>query len=357
MTDRKRNSALLRAGWNPRVAWLLAIIFAATVAVFGFGAADQAEALGPNAMRPGFDASTLARNDDGSTGFVGFGFGGPIDYFGTNYTGGYVNNNGNVTLDSALSTFTPFSLTSTGRVIIAPFFGDVDTRSGGDPVRYGTGTVSAFPAWGATYANVQCYNASSATPLGYNYFQVILIDRSDTGAGNFDMEFNYDQILWETGQASGGNSQCLGGSPARVGWSNGTGDPGTSFELAGSGVTSAFLDGNLATGLIHNSLNSAQIGRYLFQVRGGVPVQADLALSKTATPDPVANGGTLTYTLNVSNAGPDAADNVVISDTLPAGATFGSGAGCAEAAGVVTCALGTVASGGSTSASFTVAFW
>ena len=49
---------------------------------------------------------------------------------------------------------------------------------------------------------------------------------------------------------------------------------------------------------------------------------ADLAITKTATPDPVLAGGTLTYTLTVTNNGPDASNSVVVTDTLPGGITF-----------------------------------
>jgi hypothetical protein len=228
---------------------------------------DSASAAGPDAIRDGFDNSTLSRNDDGSTGQVPIGFSSDIDFFGTEYSHLYVNNNGNVTFDSALWTFTPFNISTAGRVIIAPFFGDVDTSLKGDPVQYGPGTVDGRDAWGATYENVDCY--SSWTPrTNANSFQVVLIERFDTGAGNFDIEFNYDQIEWQAGQASGGDSDCLGGSPARVGYSNGS---DTSFELPGSGVNGAFLDnGPAATSLIANSLNSSQLGRYVFSVRDGV---------------------------------------------------------------------------------------
>jgi hypothetical protein len=33
-------------------------------------------------------------------------------------------------------------------------------------------------------------------------FELLLVDRSDTGAGNFDVEFNYDTVQWETGDAA-----------------------------------------------------------------------------------------------------------------------------------------------------------
>jgi hypothetical protein len=235
---------------------------AAAVAISLGGVANTEAA----AVRAGFNANTLPANDDGSTGLVNLGF--TANFFGLSFTQLYVNNNGNVTFDAALGTFTPFNLTSTARQIIAPFFADVDTRSAGDPVTYGTGTVGSQNAFGVNWLNVD-YFPSSVTHVNRNSFQLILIDRSDTGAGNFDIEFNYDQIEWEAGTASGGNANGLGGSSARAGFSNGTGNPGTSFELPGSAVNGAFLDTNLVTGLIHNSLNSDVDGRYLFSARNG----------------------------------------------------------------------------------------
>ncbi len=49
---------------------------------------------------------------------------------------------------------------------------------------------------------------------------------------------------------------------------------------------------------------------------------SDLRISKTDTPDPVSAGGTLTYTITVTNDGPDAAAGVQVTDPLPAGVTF-----------------------------------
>jgi hypothetical protein len=208
----------------------------------------------------------LPGNDDGSTGLVPIGF--PVNFFGLVSSNLFVNNNGNVTFNSALGTFTPFGLTgATGIPIIAAFFGDVDTRGAINDVTYGTGTVDGHAAFGVNYLNVG-YFSIHADKL--NTFQLILIDRSDTGVNNFDIEFNYDQIQWETGDASGG-SGGLGGSSARVGFSNGTGTAGTFFELAGSGVNGAFLDGG-PNSLVGHSLNSNVLGRYVFAVREGQPV-------------------------------------------------------------------------------------
>ena len=101
-------------------------------------------------------------------------------------------------------------------------------------------------------------------------FQVLLIDRSDRAPGDFDIEFDYQRILWETGDASTGVNG-FGGSSVHAGFSNGTGVLGTFYEFEGSGVPGALLDSNPVTGLIHNSRISAVPGRYIFEVRGGLP--------------------------------------------------------------------------------------
>src|SRR4051812_44872028 len=59
-----------------------------------------------------YQTNTLAPNDDGSTGAIALGFN--VNFFGTTYSNLYVNNNGNVTFGSALSTYTPFGLTGSG---------------------------------------------------------------------------------------------------------------------------------------------------------------------------------------------------------------------------------------------------
>ena len=75
--------------------------------------------------------------------------------------------------------------------------------------------------------------------------------------------------------AGGGDSRCQGGSAARAGFAKGTGEPGTFFELPGSGNPGAFLDSNPDTGLIHHSRGSTVPGRYVFAVRNGAPQTAD----------------------------------------------------------------------------------
>ena len=78
---------------------------------------------------------------------------------------------------------------------------------------------------------------------------------------------------------------------------------------------------------------------------------ADVAVAQADIPDPVAVGSNLTYTVTVSNNGPAAANNVLASDTPPAGATlvsFTSSQGsCTIVSGTIWCALGSIAPSGS----------
>jgi len=107
-------------------------------------------------------------------------------------------------------------------------------------------------------------------------------------------------------------------------------------------VTSSVADPNAAN-------NSAEVTVNAIIVRGP---EADLSLTLTAAPNPVEVGQTLTYTLNVSNAGPSDATGVVLSDGLPAGVSLVSAQpsqGSCTGTATVSCSLGTVPIGGSAS--------
>jgi uncharacterized repeat protein (TIGR01451 family) len=73
---------------------------------------------------------------------------------------------------------------------------------------------------------------------------------------------------------------------------------------------------------------------------------ADLSITKTSSPNPVIAGQQLTYTLVVTNNGPDPAVNPVVKDTLPAGDAFqkegtgGASSSCTAAGQNVTCSPG-----------------
>jgi hypothetical protein len=205
----------------------------------------------------------LPANDDLSTSQVPLPF--AIDFYGSTYSSLYVNNNGNLTMGQPFGQFTPQSLNQLGLPMIAPFWADVDTRVG-PVVTYGYGTVNGHLAFGANWLDVGCYRLNNSVA---DTFQVLLISRPDVGYGDFDIEFNYGPLIWDSGQASGGDAQCLNGFAARAGYTSGF---GASYELPGSGVDSALLSSNPITGLSSHGIGSSQSGRYVFAVRGsGLP--------------------------------------------------------------------------------------
>jgi uncharacterized repeat protein (TIGR01451 family) len=91
-------------------------------------------------------------------------------------------------------------------------------------------------------------------------------------------------------------------------------------------------------------------------VEGQEPApSADLLLDKTASVAAAAVGDVFDYVLTVDNDGPDAASNVVVTDTLPAAVAFvSSDCGAGEAAGVVTWNVGALAAGAGASCTVSV---
>ncbi len=83
-----------------------------------------------------------------------------------------------------------------------------------------------------------------------------------------------------------------------------------------------------------------------FIISGTLP-NADVSVVKTAAaPTPLVVGSNITYTLAANNAGPGQADNVVVTDPLPANVTYVSNTcGAAFAAPTLTWTIGTLASG------------
>lgn len=80
---------------------------------------------------------------------------------------------------------------------------------------------------------------------------------------------------------------------------------------------------------------------------------SDLGIVKTAT-SPASPGQVLTYTVTVTNNGPDAANNVVITDTLPLDVSFVSAAGCTNTGALVICDIPSLANGSSQNFSIVV---
>lgn len=232
------------------------------------------EASGAVIDDPGCRTSSLDANDDGSS-EAALPF--ALDFFGPNRRSVFVNNNGNVTFDEPLSTYTPTAIRDNGVEIIAPFWADVDTTGAESGlVQYGTTTFEGHTAFCVNWVGVGYFSARTDK---LNSVQLLLVRRDDTGAArNFDMVLNYGQIEWESGEASEG-IDGLGGFAARAGYSNGG---SLSFELSGSSTPGAFLDSS-PTGLAHRSIGSSTPGRIVIPVRGGVPSPPEIV--ETGSPD------------------------------------------------------------------------
>ena len=74
---------------------------------------------------------------------------------------------------------------------------------------------------------------------------------------------------------------------------------------------------------------------------------ADLTLSKTANPSAVRKGDQMTYTIVVTNDGPDIATGVIVRDQLPSGVTYVSSSDPAYNPTTGAWTVGSMADGGS----------
>jgi Ca2+-binding RTX toxin-like protein len=218
----------------------------------------------------GFGENSLARNDDYYTSLIDLTsvFPNGISFFGHTWTGAYVNNNGNITFSSGLYSYTPAAIGADyDSAIIAPFWADVDTRSG---------VAAAATAGGtSTGSNLVYYDLDPATgtftvtwdDVGYysyhkehlNAFQLQLVS---TGNQNFDIVYRYEDISWTTGTASGGTDEGLGGYVARAGFSAGDGSNYYEFYFSGNENFMLNLENTTLAG-------SSEAGVWRFPVTAG----------------------------------------------------------------------------------------
>lgn len=200
------------------------------------------------------NATEVTPNDDQSSPEVTLPF--DLNFHGRTFGSLWVNNNGNVTFDGPLSTFTAVPMDTIRTPIVAAWFADVDTRgAGSQPVRYGGGTVDGRRAFCVDFNGVGYYDRHDDK---LNAFQLYLVDRGDVAPGAFDIVLRYTRLQWDKGD--------LSSVPAGVGYSNGTGQPGTFVELPGSRTDGALLDPS-PTGLTRTSTGGTQPGVHILPVR------------------------------------------------------------------------------------------
>jgi uncharacterized repeat protein (TIGR01451 family) len=169
-----------------------------------------------------------------------------------------------------------------------------------------------------------------------------------------------------TDAASQGNSVSMSadGNTAVVGGPHDSFSVGASWiwtrngnvwsQLGNKLVGSNGVDGNQGIGVgMSGDGKTAIIGGYFDNPRGAawifVPAP-DLSITKSMNAGPpFPAGGNLSYTINVVNNGPGAANSVVVTDMLPAGMTFVSATpsqGSCSGTTTVSCAVGELSNGG-----------
>jgi uncharacterized repeat protein (TIGR01451 family) len=141
-------------------------------------------------------------------------------------------------------------------------------------------------------------------------------------------------------------SACCGGvnNSGVVTWSLGAMTNGqvTNLTVTVTAPASGSLT-NVAS--VGSSTSDTNLANNVAQVITSVTPVADMGLGKVG-PASVFALGSVTYTISVTNLGPDSASGVVVTDTLPVGVTFVSASGGGvNNSGVVTWSLGTLANG------------
>lgn len=159
------------------------------------------------------------------------------------------------------------------------------------------------------------------------------------------------------------------GTPTSITWSTapGTATSGTDFTPASGTlvIPAGSLSGTIVVGVLGDTgfeadetffvnLTGATGGTIVDNQGLGTIVNddgpvADVSITKTG-PATARPSTPIAYTITVSNAGPQTASNVVVTDTIPAGTTFLSATpsqGTCSGTSTVTCNLGAIAAGGS----------
>jgi uncharacterized protein (TIGR03382 family) len=166
---------------------------------------------------------SMARNDDQSSGLIDIGF--DFCFYESDRRNVYINNNGNISFDSAYGSFTSTGFPVSGFQMIAPFWADVDTRNTTNADtnlvwhRTLTSTSTGNNLFVVTWDSVGFYPSDNSLR---NTFQVVLAENENEFGSGLNAAFSYGDMNWTTGSASGG-SGGFGGTAATVGINNGDG--------------------------------------------------------------------------------------------------------------------------------------
>lgn len=158
--------------------------------------------------------------------------------------------------------------------------------------------------------------------------------------------------------ATPSQGSCSGTSSVTCSLGNLAGGAGASVQIAVIANTAGTLTNQASVTAREadvNALNDVSI--VTVAATASAPATADLGITLSDSPDPVRRLRNLTYSINVRNAGPNVANGVNVSDTLPSSMRLVSATstqGSCSGASTITCSLGNLASGASASVSIVV---
>jgi large repetitive protein len=240
------------------------------------------------------------------------------------------------------------------------------------------GTVNNTATISTSTANISTHtSASTQTTINAgtsNQANLSITKVAAPNPGTVGQSLTYTLIVTDTGAASADNVVVSDTLPSGVTFASGSTDVNGVNVTNNNGTVTANLgtvtSGTVDTvtivvtptqaGTVNNtatvSTTTANVSTHTSAstqttVNAATNNQANLSIVKVASPNPGTVGQNLTYSLIVINTGPVAADNVVVSDTLPGGITFVSantdvnGVNANNTNGLVTANLGTVAAG------------
>ncbi|XP_075695174.1 alpha-tectorin-like isoform X2 [Rhinoderma darwinii] len=214
---------------------------------------------------PAYDDLTTEIEDDGGTDSIALTH--SFTFFGEIYRDLYVNNNGAISFKGPVTEYTPDAFPIDDFCMICPFWGDVDNECEGliyyrqtkdvdllkrlsDDINKLFENLDFVAEWAfiATWDNVAYHGTESNKT---NTFQVVLVADGLRSV----VIFNYHDIQWTTGTASGGDPLTgLGGIPAQAGFN--TGEEYFNMPLS---RTEHVLN-------IKTTTNAGMPGRWVFQV-------------------------------------------------------------------------------------------
>jgi hypothetical protein len=227
----------------------------------------------------------LPRGDDNSSAQINLGF--TFQFYGSNFTSCFINNNGNITFGSAYLPYIPSGFPSnTVPPMIAPFWADVDTRN-----------VVTGEVW---YKIIDSNNGGLPDTLivtwdnvGYFNQHADLLDTFQLVISNFtnplfpngaNVCFDYDNMCWTTGDINGTGGFTSPPSPttgnATVGINRGDGTG--YFQIGRFGVNSSAYDGPFGAA---DGVNYLDNRRFFFNTSTGnvPPIAASVPVNNTYT--------------------------------------------------------------------------